>query len=387
MMKATARRPSEIVLLSALLFLLTASALGSQIRNIAYESLPDRMRFSISLNKPSQYEIKDALRESGYFYVDLLDMDYHYKEQTFELHDARMRSLRVISYPRSHIVRLIFYLSASSRYSVRSQDAPPTLTVDITTQTGSTTVIPKKVVIIDPGHGGSSDGARSSRKINGRYIWEKDVNLMIAKVLKEVIDSSPNMTAFLTRTRDEDMTLTERIAFAEHHRGDVFLSIHCNATRGHEATQAQGIELFYWNEKGSDNAAVRYLEELENEGQLSTNGSKQNAALFKNLLKDKLEVEKNKSIEVCNNITTALKDIVYYRKHNRGIKSARFRVLVNYYMPAVLVECGFINNHKEVQYLLNRDFQVNLTRAIFNGLGLYFAQKDTNFTLYQYAMQ
>jgi len=145
-------------------------------------------------------------------------------------------------------------------------------------------------------------------------IWEKEVNLLIAKVLKEVINSSPNMTAFLTRTHDKDMTLTERIAFAERHRGDVFLSIHCNATRGYEATRAQGIELFYWNEKGSDNAAVRYLEELENEGQLNINGSKENATLFKNLLKDKLEVEKNKSIEVCSNISTALKHIAYFHQ-------------------------------------------------------------------------
>ncbi len=292
----------------------------------------------------------------------------------------------MVSYPQSHIVRLIFYLYSPAQYEVRLTETPPALTVDIVGQSGSARLTPKKVVIIDPGHGGDSKGARSSRKVNGRYIWEKDLNLVIAKVLKEVIDSSPNMTAFLTRTRDKDMTLTERIAFAEHHRGDVFISIHCNATRGYEATRAQGIELFYWNEKGSDNAAVKYLEELENEGQLNINGSKQNATLFRNLLKDKLEVEKNKSIEVCNNVSTALKDIAYFRKYNRGIKSARFRVLVNYYMPALLIECGFINNPTEVKHLLDRKFHVNLARSVFNGLNLYFAQKDMNFTLYQYAM-
>ena len=386
MMKATARRQSGILFLSALLLSLTIPSLGSQLQDITYESLPDRIRFCISLNKPSQYEIKDALRDSGYFYIDLLNMDYSCREQTFELHDARVKSVRVVSYPQSHIVRLIFYLHSPAQYEVRSTDAPPALTVDITGQSGSARLTPKKVVIIDPGHGGDSKGARSSRKVKGRYIWEKDVNLVIAKVLKEVIDSSPNMTAFLTRTRDKDMTLTERIAFAERHRGDVFISIHCNATRGHEASRAQGIELFYWNEKGSDNAAVKYLEELENEGQLNINGSKQNATLFKNLLKDKLEVEKNKSIEVCNNINAALKNITYFRKYNRGIKSARFRILINYYMPALLIECGFISNPKEVKHLLERKFQVDLARSAFNGLSLYFAQKDMNFTLYQYAM-
>ena len=386
MMKATARRQSGILFLSALLLSLTAPSLGGQLHDITYESLPDRIRFCISLNKPSQYEIKDALRDSGYFYIDLLNMDYHCQEQTFELHDARVKSVRVVSYPQSHIVRLIFYLYSPAQYEVRLTETPPALTVDIVGQSGSARLTPKKVVIIDPGHGGDSKGARSSRKVKGRYIWEKDVNLVIAKVLKEVIDSSPNMTAFLTRTRDKDMTLTERIAFAEHHRGDVFISIHCNATRGYEASRAQGIELFYWNEKGSDNAAVKYLEELENEGQLNINGSKQNATLFKNLLKDKLEVEKNKSIEVCDNINTALKDITYFRKYNRGIKSARFRILVNYYMPALLIECGFINNAKELKHLLDRKFHVDLARSIFNGLSLYFAQKDMNFTLYQYAM-
>ena len=386
MMKATARRQSGILFLSALLLSLTAPTLGSQLDNITYESLPDHIRFCISLNKPSQYEIKDALRDSGYFYIDLLNMDNYCREQTFELHDARVKSVRVVSYPQSHIVRLIFYLRSPAQYVVRSTDTPPALTVDIAGQSGSARLTPKKVVIIDPGHGGDSKGARSSRKVKGRYIWEKDVNLVIAKVLKEVIDSSPNMTAFLTRTRDKDMTLTERIAFAERHRGDVFISIHCNATRGHEASRAQGIELFYWNEKGSDNAAVKYLEELENEGQLNINGSKQNATLFKNLLKDKLEVEKNKSIEVCNNVNTALKDIAYFRKYNRGIKSARFRILINYYMPAVLIECGFISNPKEVKHLLDHKFHVNLARSVFNGLSLYFAQKDMRFTLYQYAM-
>jgi N-acetylmuramoyl-L-alanine amidase len=69
----------------------------------------------------------------------------------------------------------------------------------------------------------------------------------------------------------------------------------------------------------------------------------------------------------------------YFRQNTRGIKSAGFKVLKNFYMPAVLVEVGFISNSTDLRYLVNPQFQQQTAVAIFNALNRYFSEIDPQF--------
>ena len=67
----------------------------------------------------------------------------------------------------------------------------------------------KYIIVIDPGHGGKDPGAIG---INGTF--EKDINLLFAKIIRSVLSSS-NIKVKLTRTDDRYLYLRERINFAE----------------------------------------------------------------------------------------------------------------------------------------------------------------------------
>ena len=164
----------------------------------------------------------------------------------------------------------------------------------------------KKVVVIDPGHGGKDSGAIG---ING--ILEKEVVLDIAKeiirlnkaILKDDFD------IYLTRYKDTLISLADRAQLAKRLHADVFVSLHCNASNNY----AKGVEVYVHN---SDRR-----------------NTKESIALGVSILYEstqKLEFKK------------------------RGVKFANFQVLrdATSFLPAVLVEMGFITNTDEAAYFL-----------------------------------
>jgi len=80
-------------------------------------------------------------------------------------------------------------------------------------------------VMIDPGHGGFDTGAKSKAGLQ-----EKDLTLEVARKIKEILYDREGIEVFLTRSEDKYMTLDERVEFANNLRGNVFLSIHFNAS-------------------------------------------------------------------------------------------------------------------------------------------------------------
>ena len=211
----------------------------------------------------------------------------------------------------------------------------------------------RKLIIIDPGHGGFNKGARSYRKIKGKYYWEKDLVLQYALKLKSLMSQSSNVTALLTRSTDDYVSLTDRVEFAQNNEGDLFLSIHLNDSPNPHSRTARGLELFHWNETGSNNAADQYLEKLENDQMLPKLSQAQDTQLKRilaGMLKDALEEQKNRSARLCDMMWDSFRKSPYFEKYHRDppVKSARFVVLANYAMPSLLVEAGFLSNYDEV---------------------------------------
>ena len=77
-------------------------------------------------------------------------------------------------------------------------------------------------LVLDPGHGGQSSGA-----VGSSGLAEKELNLKLAFLLKDLLESK--FQVFLTREGDVDVPLEERVRFAESKEADIFISLHFNA--------------------------------------------------------------------------------------------------------------------------------------------------------------
>jgi len=135
----------------------------------------------------------------------------------------------------------------------------PSITAD--TLTIKTT---RKLVVIDPGHGGSDSGITSPSKI-----LEKQITLELAQMTTERL--SDQYRFLLTRTRDKDLTATDRAAFANQNKADLYLSIHLH-------TQKNRVFFFYFDTP--DTAPARTAPHWRTQNLTHQTESRQGAALF-----------------------------------------------------------------------------------------------------------
>lgn len=95
-----------------------------------------------------------------------------------------------------------------------------------------------KVVVLDPGHGGSDSGAAA----NG--LKEKDLTLKIASYCKKELEKYSGVKVYMTRSNDTYVSLDGRVNYAASVGADVFVSIHINSAANKAAA---GAEVYYPN--------------------------------------------------------------------------------------------------------------------------------------------
>lgn len=98
----------------------------------------------------------------------------------------------------------------------------------------------RKIIVIDPGHGGKDSGTISENQIR-----EKDVVMAVANAILMINNTvgSP-MDIYLTRYSDTLITLSDRVKLAKVLKADLFLSLHCNHS---DNPNARGIEVYISN--------------------------------------------------------------------------------------------------------------------------------------------
>lgn len=209
-------------------------------------------------------------------------------------------------------------------------------------------------IVIDPGHGGDNTGAR------GLYgLVEKHLSLSIAKFLKkELIKSKSDLEIFLTRETDIHLELRDRVKLANAFGGDIFLSIHVNAS---PFSDISGFEVYFLSSEASDAEAVK-LSLIENAGEESPIPDEVVSILS--------DVRTNFVIErsslLAEKMYSSLQDFTSPNK--RGIRQAPFSVLQGTEMPSVLLEVGYLTNPKEALKLKNKFYLKGLVNAISMGI-------------------
>ena len=186
----------------------------------------------------------------------------------------------------------------------------------------------RRVVVLDPGHGGTDSGAL------GSFLSEKDLTLSLASKVEFEL-SAAGIETFLTRTNDVSIGLRDRAEFAAEHKADVFVSIHANWA---ENRNASGLETFL----------------LPSAASASADSPSSNATCDAANMLLAYEIHR---MTLSETLTT-----------DRGIKRARFEVLRNAECAATLVECGFLSNPIEERALSDESYRWRVARGIAAGI-------------------
>ncbi|HTD64953.1 MAG TPA: N-acetylmuramoyl-L-alanine amidase [Candidatus Limnocylindria bacterium] len=198
-----------------------------------------------------------------------------------------------------------------------------------------------KHICIDPGHGGKQPGYIVGRE------QEKLYTLLLAQELGEQLRKAGFAVSF-TRTNDKFIDLGERPDIARRRGADLFVSLHFNSA-GASGSEARGAEVYCLTPQGASSFNSR------GEGR-STSASVGNLNNAKNML---LAYEIQKAI------------VRGAKSEDRGVKPARFMVLKDAVMPAVLIEGGFMTNPSEARNIYSTAWRKQMAQAIVSGISSY----------------
>ncbi|MBC7700145.1 N-acetylmuramoyl-L-alanine amidase [Aquabacterium sp.] len=222
------------------------------------------------------------------------------------------------------------------------------------------------IIALDAGHGGEDPGA-----VGPTGLYEKDVVLSIAKLLRARINAQPGMRAMLTRESDYFVPLNERVTKARRVQADLFMSIHADAFLN---PQARGASVFALSENGASSAAARWMAKKENASDMvgGVNIKAKDATVMRALLDMSTTAQIKDSLKLGDVILGNLGKIG--RLHKGKVEQAGFAVLKAPDIPSVLVETGFISNPEEERKLRDEDYQAKMADALLAGIQRYFAK-------------
>jgi N-acetylmuramoyl-L-alanine amidase len=182
-------------------------------------------------------------------------------------------------------------------------------------------------VVIDAGHGGFDNGAQSAN------LNEKDINLTIAKKVQHLAPSY-NVNVLMTREEDKapgggttvPQELNYRVDFANEHKADLFISIHTNGA----GSTDKGMEVWLSRENPNLQKCISF-----------------GSAIIEELKK------------------------VYSTNNELKQRADRIKVLAKTQMPAILVECGNMDDGKDLAFIGNEQNQEAIARSILQGVLRY----------------
>jgi N-acetylmuramoyl-L-alanine amidase len=214
----------------------------------------------------------------------------------------------------------------------------------------------KRIVVIDPGHGGDDPGAVGPRKT-----LEKDIVLALAQNLQEILDSTGEIRAFLTRRGDYFVPLNDRVKIAQEYGADLFISLHANGSR---SRQTRGTSVYCLSLKGASDKATQLLAQEENASDMV--GGTSLAPTQRDLDTILLDLEQTHAInESLHMGGLALNEMGRVNRIQFSQpRQAGFAVLMAPEFPSILVETAYITHRTEEMLLRKKSFQDRICQAI-----------------------
>lgn len=222
----------------------------------------------------------------------------------------------------------------------------------------------RKRIVIDAGHGGKDPGGRRAFGLR-----EKEINLLMAKELHNILKDEDIFDVLMTRTSDVFIPLNERSDIANNYKADIFISIHANASRDR---REKGFEVYFMSENASDPWAAEVADYENSVVGLEDGGepSDASAMLLHSLARNEYV---NEGSQLAGLISKELEKSTPFV--NRGVKQAAFYVLRGTYTPGVLVELGFMTNSKDQKDMNDKKVRARTANAVYKGIMKYAQMK------------
>lgn len=239
----------------------------------------------------------------------------------------------------------------------------------------------KKVrkVVIDAGHGGKDPGC------HGVYSFEKDITLAVARRVGRMIkEKYKDVEVVYTRDKDElaggdyksiKESLVYRTELANREKGDLFISIHVNATPKKNSPVRGTLVLV---------CGPSRVEEKENAiGDHSDNFDENEELLNPADPATQIIIAQYSQAFLAQSIVLASKindGFAIQGRVTEGVRQQSLQVLASSAMPGVLVEIGYLNNVEEENYLNTEFGQQEVSETIFNGIKFYKEETEKEIT-------
>ena len=223
----------------------------------------------------------------------------------------------------------------------------------------------RKIVVIDPGHGGVDPGAMGARS------REKDIVLAFSKELVRQLKATRRYDVYLTRSTDVYIPLRQRVQIARNRKADLFISIHADAIK---KKNIRGLSVYTLSEKASDREAAA-LARKENQSDIIAGVDfGDQLPEVANILIDLAQRDtKNASVKFAESLISSArgKTMLLDRTH----RFAGFRVLKAPDVPSVLVELGFITNRTDEKQLTSNKWRRRVATGMVDAIDNYFRLK------------
>lgn len=221
----------------------------------------------------------------------------------------------------------------------------------------------KKIIVLDPGHGGQDPGA-----IGCSGVYEKNITLAMGRELKELLDKSGKYKVYLTRNTDKFIPLRDRVKIARGYKADLFMSIHADSALNRNA---KGLSVYTLSETASDKEAAA-LAERENKADVISGlnlveHSKEVSDILINLAQRETM---NRSSEFASFMVREMKKSVALVSNTH--RFAGFAVLKAPDIPSVLLEMGYLSNRQEEKLLQQKSYRKKLAASTADAINKYF---------------